>query len=448
MDSSNKQTTIDSSFPVGTPPPTNSSTAATPRGATCATRDPGFGPLETPPATLPSFFSPPLDMAVDELDELIEFLADKRADARAQAAEIVQGLTGSDDGVARLASKSETLIPKLLHLMGKPSAESKPAATALVNLTTASDIATLAVEKGAVERAMEFLRASPDAGGCPPDLLLSLLVNVTNTEGGVHVFSQEGKSLEGFFVMKLVQMLADAQPAELYDHAASVLTNVSRHPAGRRCFIDPSRGLVRAALPSMAGSASETRRVGVAAALRNCCVDDAGRSALLAAPGAGGSSAAAAAAKEIAVVGFGKDGASGATEGGLEAVRALLRPISAVKTAPERCDAVRQSCAEAVLGLAGSDAGRAALAACDAPRLLKVGYGDEEHPETMEAMEAAAEKFMLHGMVPAEMQPKDGIQRVEVVDDGEGGGAQGEEGEEEVEVVHGGPRPLLTPDVD
>ena len=66
----------------------------------------------------------------------------------------------------------------------------------------------------------------------------------------------------------------------------------------------------------------------------------------------------------------------------------------------------------------------------------------------MEAMEAAAEKFMLHGMVPAEMQPKDGIQRVEVVEDGEGGGAQGGEGEEEMEVVQGGPRPLLTPDVD
>ena len=69
-------------------------------------------------------------------------------------------------------------------------------------------------------------------------------------------------------------------------------------------------------------------------------MDDAGRSALLAALGAGGSSAAAAAAKEIAVVGFGKDGASGATEGGLEAVRALLRPISAVKTAPA-ADAAR-----------------------------------------------------------------------------------------------------------
>ena len=39
----------------------------------------------------------------DELDELIQFLGATRADARAQAAEIVQGLTGTDDGIAQLA---------------------------------------------------------------------------------------------------------------------------------------------------------------------------------------------------------------------------------------------------------------------------------------------------------------------------------------------------------
>ena len=47
----------------------------------------------------------------DELDELIQFLGATRADARAQAAEIVQGLTGTDDGIAQLATKAETLIP-------------------------------------------------------------------------------------------------------------------------------------------------------------------------------------------------------------------------------------------------------------------------------------------------------------------------------------------------
>jgi hypothetical protein len=41
-------------------------------------------------------------------------------------------------------------------------------------------------------------------------------------------------------------------------------------------------------------------------------------------------------------------------------------------------------------------------------------------------------------MVPAEMQPADGLRRVEVVD----------EGEDEVEEIQGGPRPLMTPDVD
>jgi nucleoid-associated protein YgaU len=377
----------------------------------------------------------------DELDELIQFLGASRADARAQAAEIVQGLTGSDDGIAQLASKAETLIPKLLHLMGAPAAESRPATTALVNLTGASDVATLAVEKGAVERAMQFLRGAggEENKGCPADLLLGVLVNVTNTEGGVHVFALEGKSLEGFYVAKLVQMLAEGSPKEKFDRAASVLTNVCRHPAGRRNFLEPSRKLVRATLQSLAPSASETRRVGVAAALRNCCADTPSCESLLKTVGSGN---AAAVAAEASVAGFANVGASGATEGGLEVVRALLAPVSGGRdgtgVGKERCDAVRQSCAEAVGCLADCESGRAALVQCDAPRLMRLGYEDEDHGETIEAMETAAEKFLRFGMVPAEMQPKDGLRRVEVVD----------EGEDEVEEIQGGPRPLMTPDVD
>ena len=377
----------------------------------------------------------------DELDELIQFLGASRADARAQAAEIVQGLTGSDDGIAQLASKAETLIPKLLHLMGAPAAESRPATTALVNLTGASDVATLAVEKGAVERAMQFLRGAggEENKGCPADLLLGVLVNVTNTEGGVHVFAQEGKSLEGFYVAKLVQMLAEGSPKEKFDRAASVLTNVCRPPAGRRNFLEPSRKLVRATLQSLAPSASETRRVGVAAALRNCCADTPSCESLLKTVGSGN---AAAVAAEASVAGFANVGASGATEGGLEVVRALLAPVSGGRdgtgVGKERCDAVRQSCAEAVGCLADCESGRAALVQCDAPRLMRLGYEDEDHGETIEAMETAAEKFLRFGMVPAEMQPKDGLRRVEVVD----------EGEDEVEEIQGGPRPLMTPDVD
>ena len=99
---------------------------------------------------------------------------------------------------------------------------------------------------------------------------------------------------------------------------------------------------------------------------------------------------------------------------------------------------MRQSCAEAVACLADCEGGRAALVQCDAPRLMRLGYADEDHGETADAMEVAAEKFLRFGMVPAELQPADGLRRVEVVD----------EGEDEVEEIQGGPRPLLTPDVD
>jgi hypothetical protein len=196
---------------------------------------------------------------------------------------------------------------------------------------------------------------------------------------------------------------------------------------------------VRATLQSLAPSASETRRVGVAAALRNCCADTPSCESLLKTVGSGN---AAAVAAEASVAGFANVGASGATEGGLEVVRALLAPVSGGRdgtgVGKERCDAVRQSCAEAVGCLADCESGRAALVQCDAPRLMRLGYEDEDHGETIEAMETAAEKFLRFGMVPAEMQPKDGLRRVEVVD----------EGEDEVEEIQGGPRPLMTPDVD
>ena len=151
----------------------------------------------------------------------------------------------------------------------------------------------------------------------------------------------------------------------------------------------------------MTGSASETRRVGVAAALRNCCVDDAGRSArwrlwrgrlLRRRRRREGDR------RRRVRQGRRERRHGGWSGGGARAAPTHQRRQNGARAMRRSETIVRGG----VVGAAGSDAGRAALGACDAPRLLKVGYGDEEHPETMEAMEAAAEKFMLHGMVPAE----------------------------------------------
>jgi len=328
----------------------------------------------------------------DEIDEVIEFLSDKKPAVREQAMQIVQGLTGTDDGAKLLYAKADALVPKLLHALGAEGGESKYAATALVNLTHDPEVITKAVGKGVIERAMDGLR---DGDGAPVDLLLSILANVTTAESGVHVLSQEGKPLEGFWLSKLIQLLSTGTPEADYDQAASVLTNVTRDPIGRRVFLDPKRGLLASVIPFMTQS-NELRRERVAAALRNCCMDDVHRKALLnfVSPG------------------------SEEPEG--EIVRALLRPISGKKVGAELSDNVRQACAEAIFALAKDEEGRELLGKLEAPRTLRDGYELEEHAETCAALVATGDLFLKHGMVPEDLQ--EGLnqpQAVEVIGDDE-----------------------------
>ncbi len=327
----------------------------------------------------------------DEIDEVIDFLSDKKPAVREQAMQIVQGLTGTDDGAKLLYAKADALVPKLLHALGAEGGESKYAATALVNLTHDPEVITKAVGKGVVERAMDSLR---DGDGAPVDLLLSILANVTTAESGVHVLIQEGKPLEGFWLSKLIQLLSTGTPEVDYDQAASVLTNVTRDPIGRRVFLDPKRGLLASVIPFMTQS-NELRRERVAAALRNCCMDDVHRKVLL-------------------------NFASPTEEPEGEIVRALLRPISGKKVGAELSDNVRQACAEAIFALAKDEEGRELLEKLEAPRALRDGYELEEHAETCAALVATGDLFLKHGMVPEDLQ--EGLnqpQAVEVIDDDE-----------------------------
>ena len=343
----------------------------------------------------------------NELDELLDFLGDKRSDVRAKAAEVIQGLTGSEDDIPDLVERRDRVIPALLRLLGGGENEATPAATALVNLTCSSEVATLAVHNGVVERAMDSLR-----GGCKIELYLMLLVNITNTEGGLSIFCQEGKQLEGFYVTSITQMLLKEISSRNADHCASILTNVTRHPIGRRVFLEHSQRLLQAVLPTISSSSSE-RRVAFFSALRNCCVDEASCLALLTNPNPVGMSTFAFTMEGSSRPTLQRDGVN-ISSAAQDIVRALLRPISGAKHS-ERCDAVRQACAEAVANLARSEAGRAALVASEAPKLINQGYDVEEHRETQEALEVAAAQFLTHGVVPSSLQPSDGVYRAEIL---------------------------------
>ena len=345
----------------------------------------------------------------DALDELLDFLADKRAGMRARAAGVIQGLTGSNDGISALIERKSRLIPALLHLLGGTELEATPAVTALVNLTGFSEVATLAVHNGVVERAMGCLRE-----GCQIELHLMLLVNITNTEGGLSIFCQEGKHLEGFYITRIAQMMLKEISSCNADHCARILTNVTRHPIGRRVFLDHSLGLLRAVLPTISSSSS-ARRLAFFSALRNCCVDELSCHALLTNPDLCETSTCMMPMDEYSHSKLQGCDLSNVTTAAKDIVCALLRPISGSKLHVECCDTVRQACAEAVANLARSESGRAALVACEAPKVIKSGYDVEEHRETQEALELAAAQFLTHGVVPLSMQPSGGLHRAEIL---------------------------------
>lgn len=136
-----------------------------------------------------------------ELIDLIDFLADKRPEVRdlrrhgcqsalllsvvvaepgsphcvnllsqvqAAAADIIQGLTGSAEGISKLKWQLAKLISALLRLVVGPSELSSKALTSLVNLSQDQRVVDELLSSRVVGRAMDYLRE----GSCPHPRLL------------------------------------------------------------------------------------------------------------------------------------------------------------------------------------------------------------------------------------------------------------------------------------
>ncbi|KAL4446340.1 hypothetical protein ABPG77_003147 [Micractinium sp. CCAP 211/92] len=308
---------------------------------------------------------------MSELDELIEFLSDQRPPIAQHAAELVQGLTGSPEGVARLAGKAGTLMPPLLRLVPGPAATSRAALVALVNLSQEPAVQQRLLELNAVGRCMDYVREKACVGR--EDLLIMLLANLTALEAGAEALLQVSKGpLEGLHVAMLLKLfLAPVAPgtADIYEHVATILPNVTRFSAGRRLLLQPGRGLLQA-LASQLRSGSELRRRGCAGAIKNCCFS------------------------------CEQDGTANDIAAETEALSTILDVLCGI-TAKIADEPEREALAEAVLCLARVDSARKQLWKCDAPTLLQKGYEYEENPTVCACMEGTAELFLADGFEPA-----------------------------------------------
>ncbi|GAB4814226.1 hypothetical protein N2152v2_001272 [Parachlorella kessleri] len=327
---------------------------------------------------------------MDELDELIDFLSDKRPQIKLHAVELVQGLTGSPEGIAHLSGRSATLLPALFRLVGDEQA-SRGAMVSLVNLSQEPSVQQQLLSLSAPSRCMDYIRERT----CPHnDLLVMLLANLTSLEEGAAALLQLGKgALEGLHLAMLLKLflgpVLPGQP-DPYAHVATILPNVTRFREGRRLLLQPGRGLLPA-LASQLRSRDELRRRGCAGAIKNCCFsceEDGTLEQIL-----GEEAALDDVLQVLCGTGSRPDDTSSSSPAGSTS--------AALPAAGDNSDAaVREALAEAVLCLTRTQPGRKKLWQLQAPVLLQKGYEYEEHPGIMAVMEATAEIFLEDGLAP------------------------------------------------
>ncbi|KAI3817399.1 hypothetical protein L1987_11189 [Smallanthus sonchifolius] len=123
---------------------------------------------------------------------------------------------------------------------------SEPAAEALVNLSQNSDSAAKMIEIGLIKTTMDILY---NKGYDITGLLVMFLVNLTQLDVGVESVLQVGDDkVQGLYVMKLVRSFctsSNEKQDDPFGHVGSILVNVSKNKVGRALLLDSKRGLLK-----------------------------------------------------------------------------------------------------------------------------------------------------------------------------------------------------------
>ncbi|XP_022733736.1 uncharacterized protein LOC111287428 isoform X2 [Durio zibethinus] len=281
-----------------------------------------------------------------ELEELIDFLSAPSPPVKKAAVDIVRGLTGSEDGLHSLSNYASTVLPSLSRLLSEEKEVSEPAAEALVNLSQNAELAAKMVEMGMIKVAMDLLYKP---GSSIMRLLVMLLVNLTQLDDGISSLLQIGdEKMQGLYIMKLVRSFCrSSESDDPYDHVGSILVNISKKEAGRKMLLDPKRGLLKQIIRQF-DSSSPLRKKGI----------------------------------------YGEQDTSKMP---LELGSAL-----SIEREPVKDPEIRVQALEAIYLIVLQEAGRRAFWSVNGPRILQVGYEDEEDPKVMEAYEQIG-SLVVHG---------------------------------------------------
>ncbi|KAG6396557.1 hypothetical protein SASPL_142709 [Salvia splendens] len=193
-------------------------------------------------------------------------------------------------------------------------------------------------------------------------------------------FQNGDEKMQGLYVMKLVRSFcassSERKGDDPFEHVASILVNISQKEAGRKLLLEPKRGLLKQIIRQF-DSPSPLRKKGVSGTIRNCCFEAENQlqnlllvseflwPALL-----------------LPVAGNKIYNEQDTSKMPPELGSALSIEREAADD-PEIC----VQALDAIYLLVLQEAGRRAFWSINGPRILQVGYENEENPQVMEAFE-------------------------------------------------------------
>ncbi|CAJ2645305.1 protein HGH1 homolog isoform X2 [Trifolium pratense] len=311
-----------------------------------------------------------------ELEELVSFLSSPSPQITKAAVDIVRGLTGSDEGLHSLANQAKALIPALSGLLTAPKV-SEAAAEALVNLSQNSNLAEEMVQLRLVETTMDVLYKP---GCCVTRLLVMLLVNLTQLDAGtVSLLQTDDEKVRGLYVMKLVRSFCRTtheNDDDSFEHVGSILVNITKHQTGRELLLDPKRGLLKQIIRQF-DSNSSLRKKGVSGTIRNCCFEAENQlqNLLLVSEFLWPALLLPVAGNKIY------------SEEDRKKMPLELGTALSIEREPVNDPEIRTQVLEAIYLILLQEAGRRAFWSVNGPRIVQVGYEDEEDPKVMGAFE-------------------------------------------------------------
>ncbi|XP_031276972.1 protein HGH1 homolog isoform X2 [Pistacia vera] len=285
-----------------------------------------------------------------------------------------------------LSKYAKMALPPLSRLLSENKEVSEPAAEALVNLSQNSQLAVKMVQMGMIKTVMDLLY-KPDSS--ITRLLVMLLVNLTQLDDGISSFLQtDNERIQGLYLMKLVRSFCRSSSEtgdDPFEHVGSILVNISKKEAGRKILLDQNRGLLKQIIRQF-DSTSPLRKKGVSGTIRNCCFEAEHQlqNLLLISEFLWPALLLPVAGNKI----YSEEDIS----------KMPLELGSALRIERETVDdpEIRVQALESIYLLTLQEAGRRAFWSVNGPRILQVGYEDEENPKVMEAYEQAG-SLLVHG---------------------------------------------------